>query len=317
MVNLKDLLNGQQSIPGDVGALSAAQQLGYNASRATLRSLMNPFETGYAQMGNKRVTLADIGGANDPFAKNSTGRMNVVSFGDAPTASLNPDIQRAYADTWQKEQQQQVQRGGMPQGLTLDEFVQKYGPGRDKGALMQLYHQMEDPAVRQGYLARAAQPDQSTNVTQTDPRMALEQMRQDRMDARQVNSLAALAERWRDQTNAKAQQSEDKRSNLITRQMMTYKKRMDDLWGLAQNDPVKMDRYNSYRRGLQDLINESERAGVDWDNASVGLRLQSNKPAPKPTAKTTSLDMNNSKVQAAIKAGYTPEEISEYLASRR
>ncbi len=175
----------------------------------------------YAQMGNKRITLADIGGANDPFAKGSTGTLNVASFGDVPTASLNPDVQRAYADTWRKEQQQQVQRAGMPQGLTLDEFVQKYGQGRDKGALMQLYHQMEGTAVQQGQLARAlSQPDpEYLQDKRQAGQMEIERMRQQGQEYRQMSLEDLRQQRQQasidaaDRRQAKYLEAQNERSN--------------------------------------------------------------------------------------------------------
>lgn len=268
---------------------------------------------GYAQIGNRRVTLEDIGGQNDPFR--GGGAVSVADFGGQKTYSLNPDVQRVGVEMEQQRQADQSMRAGLPNGMTLQEFLQApFSRGKDQGALMQLYQQMQGAAVQQGQLAHAGQSSDGT-IT---PRMALEQMRQDRMDARQANLLSALADRIRMQNSAREQQTEDKRTGLITRQMMAYKKRMDDLWGKAQSNPDMLDQYNANRRGLQDLINEAESSGVDWDNASVGLKLQSNKPTPRAaTTPSISLDMNNPKVQAAIKAGYTPEEISAYLARRR
>jgi hypothetical protein len=275
---------------------------------------------GYAQVGNRRVTLADIGGQNDPFR--GGGSVSVADFGGQKTYSLNPDVQRVGMEMEQQRQADQSMRAGLPNGMTLQEFLQApFSRGKDQGALMQLYQQMQGAAVQQGYLQNSlnklANAGQSSDVTIT-PRMALEKMRQDRMDARQANSLSALADRLRIQNSAREQQTEDKRAGLITRQMMAYKKRMDDLWGKSQSNPDMVGQYNANRRGLQDLINEAERSGVDWDNASVGLKLQSNKPTPRATTTPSiSLDMNNPKVQSAIKAGYTPEEISAYLARRR
>jgi hypothetical protein len=160
---------------------------------------------GYAQVGNRRVTLADIGGQNDPFR--GGGSVSVADFGGQKTYSLNPDVQRVGMEMEQQRQADQSMRAGLPNGMTLQEFLQApFSRGKDQGALMQLYQQMQGAAVQQGQLAHAMrQPEvdpiamqdrkflmqQALEGTREDSRLRRAMEMQDRADARQQRYLEA------------------------------------------------------------------------------------------------------------------------------
>lgn len=129
------------------------------------------------------------------------------------------------------------------------------------------------------------------------------------LDKRLVSMEARSERRGTDRTERMA----DKQRERVQRQIEGYKKKMDELYATEGDS----DAYRSYRRGLQNLINEAERDGIEWDNSSVGLDLVPNKPAVKTRKGPIAINMNDPKVQAALKAGYSKEEIAAYLAGGR
>lgn len=153
---------------------------------------------GYAQVGNRRVTLADIGGQNDPFR--GGGSVSVADFGGQKTYSLNPDVQRVGMEMEQQRQADQSMRAGLPNGMTLQEFLQApFSRGKDQGALMQLYQQMQGAAVQQGQLAHAMRQPEVDPIAMQDRKFLqqsmLEDARQQASDMRQMRYLDTLLER--------------------------------------------------------------------------------------------------------------------------
>jgi len=164
-----------------------------------------PQGSGFFQMGGKRVSLADIAGKNDPFNGRTGGTVNLASFGSAPTASLDPNVQREYENMLAHNGQQQGDRAGMPEGLTLQEFTQKYGQGKDPGAMMQYYQAQIPHAINAGYLQRKLSEPSELEMMDTrfQQRMALADMQNQSslekalavQDARNQGMLAGITAR--------------------------------------------------------------------------------------------------------------------------
>lgn len=99
--------------------------------------IVPPVDKGYgtASFGGKTINYADIGTKQDPLSTGSAGFS--VATGTpalAPTMSLDqgglsPD------------------RAGLPEGLKMDEFIAKYGQGKDPGAMMQFYEKLLQPSA--------------------------------------------------------------------------------------------------------------------------------------------------------------------------
>ncbi len=130
----------------------------------------------------------------------------------------------------------------------------------------------------------------------------------DLQNARSLGTLTAIAARGAD--GGRGTSPAVKAENRVQRQIEAYKRRMDAIWSKEGDSQA----YRSYRRALQNIINQADRNGIEWDNSSIGLDLVPTRPVGAPSNTPVSIDMQNTKVQAAIKAGYTPEEISAFLA---
>jgi len=235
MTSLYDLYRQHKDAAGAfTGGLPAQNTVGYlnmpetpiPAQQSALASLApgqmgTPAPgAGYAQVGNRRVTLADIGGQNDPFR--GGGAVSFVDFGGQKTYSLNPDVQRAGVEMEQQRQADQSMMAGLPNGMTLQEFLQApFSRGKDQGALMQLYHQMEGTAVQRGQLARALSqpgPEYLQDKRQAG-QMEIERMRQQGQEYRQMALEDLRQQRQQasidaaDRRQAKYLEAQNERSN--------------------------------------------------------------------------------------------------------
>jgi len=201
-------------------------------------------------------------------------------------ANLADITKRAVADHVDKVNAGLAPRGDSPQELA--EFL------RFRGGLSKTDASENNAALR---------AETAREKMDADYRRAL-----DLQNARNMGTLAAITAR--DAGGGRGTSPEEKTQNRVQRQIEAYKRRMDAIWSKEGDSQA----YRSYRRALQNIINQADRNGIEWDNSSLGLDLVPSRSAGAPSNTPVSIDMQNPKVQAAIKAGYTPEEISAYLA---
>jgi len=284
----------------------------------------------------REFNLADIMAKQDALKKNYGGG----TLTDAYTAQMKEQQQIAKTKAFFDQLETFDKTGMAPESVTSwarEQFAQDPGLAKiapnltfiSKDAIKMTMkvgpNQIKNPMKPDEYIPEGmyelegkatGNPLDPYRYSSIKPYVDREEMQDKRLAAQSQmldKRLAAMAERSGSRGSDRGERLADKQRERVQRRIEGYKKKMDEVYATEGDS----DTYRTYRRGLQNVINEADRQGIEWDNSSVGLDLVSNKPTVPTRKSPVAINMKDPKVQAALKAGYTEQEIAAYLTGRK